>query len=256
MSEERIIDLVFARADLGGCRRIAAALLGALTFYSTGIVLLMGSECFLSEWSQALVRRIDDALESKHVVEHFVPTPRPLPAQPPPLPSRVPAAAVRRTPARSAASRSFAQAGAIIARDPDPSEALDLTGNAFVTGMGAVYSGGLTRSDGVSREAVHDLPAPPVPDRSAPVGLPDPAWSCPWPLEAESEAVNEQSAIVRVTVNADGSVVGAMVLFDPGYGFGEAARRCALQSRFHPARDRDGRAIHAVSPPIKVRFLR
>jgi protein TonB len=54
----------------------------------------------------------------------------------------------------------------------------------------------------------------------------------------------------------DGRVSAASVLSDPGYGFGEAALRCARQHRFLPALDPLGRAIAATSPPVHVTFTR
>jgi protein TonB len=268
MNGDRIIDLVFSRSEPSPWRRTAFASLGAVAVYAivTGVVL--GSEHFLSEWSQMLAGHVSAALDRGHVIERIPPppTPPPPPVKPAPSsPTREPDAPARRQAPRTApAPPAFAQAGAIVARDPDPNEAVDLTGDAFVTGVGAVYSGGTTRSDGTSREPVHGPvqtrpprpPRSPPPDRSRPVGLPSPAWSCPWPVEADNDSVNEVVAVIRVTVRPDGSVERATVLVDPGHGFGEAARRCALGSRFMPARDRSGRVVHADSPPIRVRFTR
>jgi protein TonB len=68
--------------------------------------------------------------------------------------------------------------------------------------------------------------------------------------------VDEQTVVIRVTVRLDGRAERVDVLKDPGFGFGDAARACALTARFGPARDAAGRAIAAVSPSLNVHFLR
>jgi protein TonB len=93
-------------------------------------------------------------------------------------------------------------------------------------------------------------------DHASAVSLPEQSWSCPWPAEAEAERIDEQTVIIRVVVNADGFAASAEMLEDPGHGFGRAAVACALHTRFTPARDRKGRPVRAVSPPIRVRFTR
>ena len=62
--------------------------------------------------------------------------------------------------------------------------------------------------------------------------------------------------MVQVTVQLDGRVRAATLLNDPGHGFGPAAIACALRTRFEPARDREGKPIAALSPPVRVRFTR
>jgi protein TonB len=61
---------------------------------------------------------------------------------------------------------------------------------------------------------------------------------------------------VVVTVDASGSVASATVLSDPGFGFGPAARQCALSQLFSPGLDRDGRPTVKTTSPIRVRFAR
>jgi protein TonB len=62
--------------------------------------------------------------------------------------------------------------------------------------------------------------------------------------------------IIRVDVKADGTASRVEVVSDPGFGFGSAAKACALHTRFEPARDVNGKRIAALSPPIRVRFTR
>jgi protein TonB len=81
-------------------------------------------------------------------------------------------------------------------------------------------------------------------------------WKCPWPEDAEYEDFDQQVVSIRVVVAEDGRVEKADIVSDPGFGFGKAARDCARRVRFNPAKDVQGRAIKAMSPPINVRFLR
>ena len=68
--------------------------------------------------------------------------------------------------------------------------------------------------------------------------------------------MNEQTVLLRAAVRADGRAERVDVLADPGFGFGAAARSCALATRFEPARDPAGQPVAALSPPIRVHFFR
>jgi protein TonB len=94
------------------------------------------------------------------------------------------------------------------------------------------------------------------PDRSTTVSLEGQSWTCPWPPEADSEQIDEQTVVIRVVVDPDGSAESAEIILEPGHGFGKAAVACALRTHFTPAHDRDGNAIRTRSPPIRVRFTR
>jgi periplasmic protein TonB len=177
-------------------------------------------------------------------------TPPPPPKQPP-APPKQPAPPPVRRPPPARARPAPAQAGTIIAQDPDPTTPPDLTVEPFVTGTANAYVGGATTSTGTSTRAV-----PATPDRSTPVSLEAQTWSCPWPREADLEQIDDQSVIIRVVVNPDGTAASVSVVSDPGHGFGQAATTCATQTRFTPARDREGTPIRATSPPIRVRFTR
>jgi protein TonB len=158
-----------------------------------------------------------------------------------------------------------AQAGAIIAQEPSPSAPLDLTSATFVVGAASTYAGGVTASRGSNTAAggagdVDARAAPGAssagPDRSSNVSLAQQSWSCPWPHEADTERIDEQTVVIRVIVAPDGTVQATEVISDPGHGFGPAAVACALRTRFTPARDRAGEPLRARSPPIRVRFTR
>lgn len=95
-------------------------------------------------------------------------------------------------------------------------------------------------------------------NRATAVALPEQRWSCPWPAEADADAerIDEQTVVIRVVVNAEGVAETAEIIAEPGHGFGKAAVVCALETRFMPAHDREGHAMRASSPPIRVRFTR
>lgn len=95
--------------------------------------------------------------------------------------------------------------------------------------------------------------------KGQPVRLLDLArWSqlCRWPDEAQDAPFDDQVVDLRVVVGSDGRLERIDIVKDPGYGLGRAARACAGRARFQPAQDREGKAIRAESPPIRVRFVR
>ncbi len=237
----------------------------ALGLHGVLFVWTMGSERSLESWSAAVAARVHAELSREQFVELVQPPPPPPPtppreqAPPPPRPA-VPKVKAPKQVAEHSTPPPPAQAGNIIAREQRPDEPADLTGETFVTGRASSYAGGVTTSSGTNPMAVQtrevDPRASPVqPDRSSPVGLEDPDWKCPWPREAENEQIDEQIALVRVVVRADGTVESANIVRDPGHGFGQAALACALQTRFIPAHDRDGRPIRSQSS-VRVRFTR
>jgi periplasmic protein TonB len=154
-----------------------------------------------------------------------------------------------------------AQAGQLAAVSPAP---VDFTGSAFIVGSGASYVGGVTSSTGTSHKPVLGAVIPGTPrspslavgDRARPVSLDQSAWNCPWPADADAQQVNEQTVVLRASIRADGRADTVDVIADPGFGFGAAARLCALRTRFEPAHDRAGLPIAAQSPPIRVHFFR
>jgi len=147
-----------------------------------------------------------------------------------------------------------AAAAKVLTAAEDPNAPADLTGDTFVSGSATAAVGGYSAANGTSTTAVHVDPAH---DHSKPVSLASGGdWSCPWPREADQQQIDEQTAVVRVVVASNGSVVSAQIVQDPGFGFGAAAVACARTTRFSPARDPEGKPISASSPPIRVRFTR
>jgi protein TonB len=166
-----------------------------------------------------------------------------------------------------------AEAGKLIAIEPDPNEPLDLTGSAWVVGTAQSFAGGVTSSTGTSKRAVHapasgtGVPggqgkpdAPPAQDLSRtarPVSL-DPMENCGFPPQADAEQVNSGVVRLAVTVGTDGAVKSVAILSESpaGVGFASRAKTCANRARYKPALDVNGRPVVGTTPPIRVRFVR
>jgi protein TonB len=258
-----IVDAVFERGGRRSSRTVVAAMGIAVALHAMFWWWARRREPSLEEWSAALAARIHTELARREAVELLPPPPMaPIPeSREPPAPRRV-------HPAASEKARKPpppAEPGRIIAREPRTDVPVDLTKDAFVIGGATAYAGGTTTAQGTNKVAVSssrvDPNAPPLAhtgeaDRTRPVSLNNDEWRCPWPPEADTERIDEQSVVIRVKVRVDGTATSARVVADPGHGFGQAAVACALATRFLPARDQAGRPIEAESPPVRVRFTR
>jgi len=179
--------------------------------------------------------------------------------EPPPEPEKVVEKIATPAPA--------AQAAHVLAANPD--QPYDFGDNVFAVGNSARYAGGNTMSDGKSDKAVvavhvaatgtgNGQAAPQIQavDLSRTAELAGSGeWRCPFPPEADADQVDDASAVIEVTVGADGRASGARVLQDPGHGFGREARACAMRESYVPALDRDGRAVSS-SKKFRVKFER
>ena len=165
-----------------------------------------------------------------------------------------------------------AEAGKVLTSDPDPDAPVDLTGDGFVTGNGD-FHGGITSGSGTAKTAVRDLkaqpggaatgtgtaPAPVVaaagPDLSRPAKPTGTSWNdCGFPAEAQLDGVEFGVVKLVVTVNPDGRAKSVTILSDPGSGFGNHARQCAMRRTFKPALDKSGQAVVSSTPPFTVKF--
>jgi protein TonB len=137
-----------------------------------------------------------------------------------------------------------------------------------VTGSSTSYQGGstsralaVTRATAAPRgselgDGSNDRGAPVGVDRSRPATLAGSAsWSCPFPQQADLEGVHHASSLLIVVVDTAGRASSVTVLHDPGYGFGAAARACALRRRYNAALDRSGAPV-ATTLVLNVRFDR
>jgi protein TonB len=169
----------------------------------------------------------------------------------------------------SAAADAVAQAIKVLTTDDEPPGAV-----AIATGDGDVLVPGMVAGAGTGTTATWSPraaltgkpggggrdPQPPAelgPDRSRRAGVISGFTdTCDFPTQADFARIDHAVAVLIVRVRPDGTAEAATVVSDPGHGFGEAARRCALRTRFIPARDRAGNAITAETRPFNFRFTR
>jgi len=258
----RIVDLVFAGEPSGRMRRLAIGGACVVALYASAILVVGRFGRSGASVCAQIAARVHDAIAAERAVE-VTPPPNPPPAETPP-PPHVAEPALREhvhTAAAHHAPAAPAQAGQIAAASTSP---VDFTGSAFVVGSGPSYAGGSTSGTGTNRQAAAGAVAPngtgteagAARRRARPVSLDQAAWNCPWPAEADARQVDQETVVIRVAVGADGRADRVDVLEDPGFGFGRAARQCALSTRFGPARGAAGDPIAALSPPIRVHFYR
>jgi protein TonB len=147
-----------------------------------------------------------------------------------------------------------------------PEAPLDLTGNVFASGEATSFPSGATAGAGRSTAPVTGMidvdgsaanrPTVAKASLARPVALAAGTWGCPWPREADAEQIDQQTVVIRVRVETNGTVDSAQLVADPGTGFGRAAVTCARQTRFEPALDVGGNPVARWSPPIRVHFSR
>jgi protein TonB len=187
--------------------------------------------------------------------EKAPPPPPQAPNEPPPPPPPAPA-----------------EAGKVLTSDPDPDAPVDLTGDTIVTGNGE-FRGGITSSAGTSKNAVRNVaatptgvpggtgtaPAPvakaPEQDLSRPAKPTGTSWNdCGFPAEAQLDGVEYGIVKLVVTVNTDGRAKAVTILSDPGSGFGNHARQCAMRKVFQTALDKMGQPVVSSTVPFTVKF--
>jgi protein TonB len=257
----RIVDLVFAGEPGGRARRLATGGACVVALYASAILVVGHFGRSGASICAEMAARVHDAIAAERAVDVTPPPKPPPPAETPPTPHLAEPAIREHVHSTAAhhAPAAPAQAGQIAAASTSP---LDFTGSAFVVGSGPSYAGGTTTSTGTNRKPATGAVAPNgtgdgvAHSRARPVSLDQAAWNCPWPTEADARQVDQETVVIRVAVGVDGRADRVDVLQDPGFGFGPAARQCALSTRFGAARNPAGDPIAALSPPIRVHFFR
>lgn len=259
-----IVDLVMSPPPRS---RRGPAIAVALLVHAALVALALGMRPSLEGWSADMAARIHDDLTRVEVIEIPPPPPpsEPPPAEPPPAAEAPPPSAPPATPrVRVKVSDPPAQAARVVTAAPG---ALDLTDDVVVQGHATHAPGGLTSPTGTGTAPGGAGQGPPIPtpparapapsarDLSTPVSLPFDEWSCPWPDVALHLAIDEQTAVIRLTVAADGRIESGAIVTDPGDGFGAAALACARKARLIPARDREGQPVRATAT-ARIRFYR
>ena len=226
---------------------------------------------------RSFATRVVETVKAKLRSEIDVDTTRPPPPPPPPPPEPEPEPP-KEAPPKAQANEppppppAPAEAAKVLTSEPDPDAPVDLTDQGFVTGTAERYAGGITASSGTSKTAVRDTNATPggvpggtgtapapVPTRDlsrAPMPKPQASWQCPFPPESDLEGINHAVVQLIVTVNPDGTAKSATVLKDPGYGFGQAARRCAFKWPYIPGLDSSGKPVAKTTGAFTVTFRR
>ncbi|HEY4012208.1 MAG TPA: energy transducer TonB [Polyangiaceae bacterium] len=75
-------------------------------------------------------------------------------------------------------------------------------------------------------------------------------WECAFPKAADRAKEDEAVVDLQIVVTPDGRPRDIMILTDPGYGFGRAARLCAARQKYIPAHSARGEPVEGT---IKVR---
>jgi periplasmic protein TonB len=265
---------------LGKRQRRAGAILaiaGTLCVHGAPAAEAASSLLDLRQFANQVLDTVRDRLRSELDVD----VDRLPPPPPPPAPEPEPAPTHEPEPVKPANEPppppSPAQAGKILAQEPDPNEPVDLTGEGFVTGNSDRFAGGITAAEGKSTQAVRQAsatptgvpggtgtaPAPPPPredkSRSPVPDLSSTNWKdCGFPAEADIEGVNEAVVTLIVTVSPEGRAKAVTVVRESpaGVGFGKLARQCAFRKPFVPGLDSNGNPITKTTVPIPVRFTR
>jgi hypothetical protein len=81
-------------------------------------------------------------------------------------------------------------------------------------------------------------------------------WECPWPAAAAQAGVNHAVVHVTVDVTVRGKATAVQLIDQPGYEFGEDAIRCAMDQRYIPGRDAQGRPVAGRTRKFSVQFNR
>lgn len=240
-----------------GAVRVGAilGLLGALALHGAAGAQAAANLYEMENFSISVSQYVKNNLQLQIDIDSTPPPPPPpAPGEPPPPPPAP------------------AEAGKVLTSDPDPDAPVDLTGDGFVQGDGE-FRGGITSGSGTAKTAVRDIkaqpggvpggtgtaPAPVVkaPEKdlsqaAMPMGT---SWSdCGFPSEAQLDGVEFGIVKLVVTVNPDGRAKSVTILADPGSGFGNHARQCAMRRTYKPALDKSGQAVVSSTPPFTVKF--
>jgi protein TonB len=249
----------------------AIALAGALAVHSVAGARAMRVFPYLAELAGAVRSGIAERLRSQIDINMDEPPPPPKP-EPEPEPEPEPPPTAQHKAPTPEAPPAPAEAAKVLTAESDPNEPVDLT-NTIVQGEAEVYRGGITASSGTSKTAVRNtaavptgigagtpkatvVAAPKVDLSKAPTPIDPNYWkNCPFPSEADPEGINQAKVTLAVIVSPDGRGRTVTVVKDPGFGFGKAARACALRAAYSPGLNAAGQAIEQTTT-FTVRFTR
>ena len=252
---ERILDLGEKRA----LRIMAGAFVATLAFHGAAAARTALIHAEVIAWTQHIDAVIDHKLHQEVDIETETPPPKKMVEEEKRI-EPVPVTHMEQQPVAAAKA-----ANIISAKDDDNVLNFD---NVFTVGTSERYSGGNTMSKGTNdkppdtpKVAATGVAAAPPPqivgvDLSRTATLAGSGeWRCPFPPEADSDSVDEASAVIEVIVGANGKAQSASILQDPGHGFGREARGCAMRESYVPALDKAGSPV-ASSKKFRVKFER
>lgn len=120
-----------------------------------------------------------------------------------------------------------------------------------------VNQGGIHRVAFAVKPLGDGAPAAPVsPSKESEVRIADPPRRCSFPDGEDAKDIEDARVRLVVAVDAAGTAKWVRILDDPGFGFGQAATKCALEMTYLPKQDAQGTPIASVSRPIVIRFQR
>lgn len=269
----RILELMERERRVG----MSLGLAGALVVHGAAAAHGYSALLDMSAFAAAIRSAVVDDVRATFAIEVNKPPPPPPPPAPEPEPEKpqvqqkAPAAPQNTQPEKPPAP---AQAAKVLTADPDPSEPLDLTDQGFVSGEGDRFAGGVTTATGTSKTAVRDRnakpggvvggkgtgpvapPAAPKVDLSRAAMPTTRSWDCGFPAEADVEQIDFQRVSIVVTVGTDGRAQSVTVLNDPGHGFGNQARQCAMRKSYDVGLNAEGKPVVTMTPPFNVTFTR
>jgi hypothetical protein len=68
--------------------------------------------------------------------------------------------------------------------------------------------------------------------------------------------VDEAYVVAAVLVASDGHAEDVTIIHDPGYGFGDASKQCAMHQQYVPGRNAGGVAIESRTKPFRIHYSR
>jgi outer membrane biosynthesis protein TonB len=249
-------------------------LLTALLIHGAGAAQAAANLFDVENFADAVAGYVRNNLQLQIEIDSTPPPPPPPPPEPPP-PEPEPEKAPPPPPAANEPPPpppAPAEAAKVLTAEADPDAPVDLTDQGIVSGEGELH-GGITSSTGTAKTVVRDLkaqpggvpggtgtaPAPAVkaPEqdlsrRPSPVGQ---NWNCGFPSEADLDGVDQAIVEITVMVGGDGRAKKVTVLKDPGSGFGNQARQCAMRMAYNPGLDKAGQPA-AISATFRIRFTR
>lgn len=261
---------------------LVVGLVGALLIHGTAAERAASSLFAMSDFAQMVLVRVETQLRTRYDIDVDQPKKQDEPKEEPdeeeekpPEPEAPPAP---KAPSEPEPPPPPAEAAKVLTAEEDPDAPLDLTDQGFISGSGARFAGGITTATGTSKTAVRNRAASkdgvqggtgkkPVPKvtrveepeqdlSESPIPEGSRSWSCPFPPEADVAQQNYARAVITVLVGTDGRPRSVTVLSDPGFGFGRAAKRCAMSRTYSVGKDKSGKPVAKTSRPIAITFKR